>query len=98
MPVSNLSYISKLTEKAVANQLTDHMKSHNLFVPMQSAYRPLHSTETALLCVLNDILVSVDKGNGVILVLLDLSVAFDTIDHDILISRLAKRIGVNVLL
>jgi hypothetical protein len=68
-PVSNLSYLSKLTEKAVAKQLTDHMTENDLHVPVQSAYRPKHSTETALLKVLNDILVSVDKGNGVILVL-----------------------------
>ena len=93
-PVSNLSFVSKLTEKAVAKQLTDHMTTNKLHVPVQSAYRPNHSTETALLKVLNDILVSVDKGDGVILILLDLSAAFDTIDHSTLIDRLGEQIGV----
>ena len=44
--------------------------------------------------VVNDILVSLDKGNGVILILLDLSAAFDTIDHNMLIDRLGEQIGV----
>jgi hypothetical protein len=93
-PVSNLSFLSKLTERAVAAQLADHMNSNNLHVPVQSAYRPLHSTEMALLKVVNDILLAIDRGNGVIVVLLDLSAAFDTIDHDLLINRLAERIGI----
>jgi hypothetical protein len=93
-PVSNLSFLSKVTEKAVAKQLTEHMTTHKLHVPIQSAYRQNHSTETALLKVLNDILVSVDKGDGVILILLDLSAAFDTIDHNMLIDRLGEQIGV----
>ena len=70
------------------------MDIHNLHVPVQSAYRPMHSTEPALLKVVNDILMSIDRGNGVILVLLDLSAAFDTIDHDLLIDRLSERIGI----
>jgi hypothetical protein len=92
--VSNLSFLSKVTEKAVAKQLTEHMTTHKLHVPIQFAYRQNHSTETALLKVLNDILVSVDKGDGVILILLDLSAAFDTIDHNMLIDRLGEQIGV----
>jgi hypothetical protein len=93
-PISNLPFLSKVTERVVASQLANHMDTNNLYTPVQSAYRKQHSTETALLKVLNDILVSVDKGKGVILVLLDLSAAFDTIDHDILITRLAERIGI----
>jgi hypothetical protein len=93
-PVSNLSFISKLTERVVASQLTDHMSENNLFVPVQSAYRRNHSTETALLKVLNDMLISVDEGKGMILVLLDLSAAFDTVDHNILIDRLSERLGI----
>ena len=61
---------------------------------MQSAYKKFHSTETALLRVHNDIMLSVDKGNAVVLVLLDLSAAFDTIDHNILLLRLHDIIGV----
>ena len=60
---------------------------------LQSAYKQLHSTETALLRVQNDLLMGVDANGGAILVLLDLSAAFDTIDHDILCMRL-QNLGV----
>ena len=93
-PVSNLAFLSKLLERAALSQLTDHMEEHNLFCPLQSAYRSKHSTETALLKIQSDILLHLDAGKGVILVLLDLSAAFDTIDHEILVSRLQSRIGV----
>ena len=93
-PVSNLSFVSKLTERVVSQQLSEHMDQNKLHAPVQSAYRPLHSTETALLRVLNDMLISVDQGNGVILILLDLSAAFDTIDHSLLIERLSQRLGI----
>ena len=59
----------------------------------QSAQRIGHSTETAELRVLNDILCSADKGDFVLLVLLDLSAAFDTIDHSILLKRLQDKVG-----
>ena len=62
---------------------------------MQSAYRPQHSVETALTKVHNDILCALDRSQGVILVLLDLSAAFDTIDHGILLNRLDKDMGIN---
>ena len=93
-PVSNLAFISKLLERAALHQLLNHMDNNNLFCPIQSAYRPKHSTETALVKIQNDILLHLDSGKGVILVLLDLSAAFDTIDHTILMSRLQSRIGI----
>ena len=93
-PVSNLTYISKLIERAVVAQLLDHLKDNNLMDIYQSAYRMFHSTETALLKVRNDILMEMDKRNTVMLVLLDLSAAFDTIDHNILLNRLEKRCGI----
>ena len=62
--------------------------------PLQSAYKKGHSTETALLKVQNDILIDIDNKNISILVLLDLSAAFDTIDHEVLLSRLEKRYGI----
>ena len=61
---------------------------------MQSAYRPLHSTETCVLRTLNNIYVSADTGKATALVSLDLSAAFDTIDHSILLKRLQMMFGV----
>lgn len=66
-------------------------------VPVQSAYRKNHSTETALLKIVNDLLLSVDGKNAAILALLDQSAAFDTVDHSILIDRLSARFGVSGL-
>ena len=93
-PVSNLAFVSKVIEKASLKQMSSHMTTHHLHTPSQSAYRPLHSTETALLKIQNDILISLDSSKGVMLILLDLSAAFDTIDHGVLLSRLESRIGV----
>ena len=67
-----------------------YVDSHNLLPANQSAYRNFHSTETALLKVFNDILLAVDKGDEAVLLLLDFSAAFDTLDHTVLLQRLAK--------
>ena len=83
-PASNLSFLSKVKERVVAARLTDYMTINQLHEPMQSAYRACHSTETALVRVQNNILRTLDQGGAAILVLLDLSAAFDTIDHSIL--------------
>ena len=87
-PISNLSFISKLTERVIADCLLTHLSSHNLMSNFQSAYRKFHSCETALLRVQNDIFVSLDAGRSTALLLLDLSAAFDTTDHSILINCL----------
>ena len=94
-PISNLSVISKLLERLVARQLMEYLRSNDLLPTFQSAYRPFHSTETAVLRVLSDILKAVDSGDVAGLVLLDLSAAFDTVDHDILIRRLQITYGIN---
>ncbi|XP_077985142.1 uncharacterized protein LOC144439783 [Glandiceps talaboti] len=93
-PVSNLSFLSKTIEKVVATRINDHLHSNKLDETMQSAYKTHHSTETALLRVQNDILSALDNGKIVMMVLLDLSAAFDTVDHSILISRLQNRMGI----
>lgn len=93
-PISNLSFLSKLTERIVADRLTAHMRENNLQEPLQSAYRQYCSTETALLKVQDHILTSIDQRKGVVLLLLDLSAAFDTVDHAILLDTLEKDIGI----
>lgn len=93
-PVSNLSFLSKLLERVAVHQLQEYLSQNNLLPVTQSAYRKHHSTETALLRVQNDILRAVDKHQEVFLVLLDLSAAFDTLDHEILLNRLEKRFGI----
>ena len=96
-PISNLTFVSKLIEKAVALQLNDHILRHHLDETFQSAYKAFDSTETALVRVHNDILTAIDNNNTVILLLLDLSAAFDTVDHSILLSRLSSRFGIKSL-
>ena len=88
-PVSNLSFISKATDRAVFLQIDNHMKKHGLYPSLQSAYRNNHCTETALLKVTNNILMEMNSQHAVLLVLLDLSAAFDTVDHSVLLHRLA---------
>ena len=94
-PISNISTISKFLEKLVCTRLSEHITRHQLLDPLQSAYQPSHSTETALLKVQNDILRAIDNRRSTMLVLLDLSAAFDTIDHDLLIRRFEQRFGVS---
>ena len=96
-PVSNLSYFSKLSERAGVEQFMgfmEHLTANDLHSQLQSAYKQQHSTETALLKVKNNILMSMDEQHVTLLVLLDLSAAFDTIHHDKLIDRLESDLGI----
>ena len=93
-PVSNLAFISKLIEKVVAARTMTQIVDCHLHELFQSAYRKYHSTETALARVQNDILQCLDGKSAILLVLLDLSAAFDTIDHEILLSILSSRLGI----
>ena len=95
-PVSNLRYVSKLTEGAVASQLMEHMTVNNLHLKFQSAYKKNHSTEAALLKVKNDILMNMDEQIVTLLVLLDLSSAFGMVNHQVLLEHLRSRFGVTV--
>lgn len=93
-PISNLSFLSKTMERVVANRLSEHLNKWNLLNVNQSAYREGHSTETALIKVHNDILRSLDEGHCVILLMLDLSAAFDVVNHEVLLRRLKERFGI----
>ena len=72
-PITNVPFLSKTLEKVAATQTLDHLVSNNLLAKFQSAYRQFYSTETALIRVLNDIMVTIDMRGEVVLVLLDLS-------------------------
>ena len=82
-----------MLERVVSSRLKDHMRNNNSEEMMQSAYRSCHSTETAIVKIKDDLLKAVDNKQVVIMTLLDLSAAFDTIDHSTLIQRLRHRIG-----
>ena len=94
-PVSGLNFVSKLIEKIVASQIKSHMQNLGISNNFQSAYKCGNSTETALLYIQNDILSAQDRGKLTALSLLDLSAAFDTIDHDLLLSRLTEWFGID---
>ena len=83
-----------VTEKVVLQQLPAYLTERKLICP-QSAYRPHHSTETALLKVTNDILLALVSGNVSLLTLLDPSASFDTVDHCILLNRLQHMYGIS---
>ncbi len=93
-PISILSFISKIWEKIVLQQLQGFLDDNMIFEIFQSGFKKNHSTETALLKVLNYILVTCDSGNYAVLVLLDLNTAFNMVDHKVLIARLEQCAGI----
>ena len=94
-PISNLNFVSKIIERVIYSRLSAHLGSFPSLSPFQSAYRPFHSTESALLRIQNDLLLAMDQQKLSALVLLDLSAAFDTFDHDILLTRLSSYFGIS---
>ncbi len=96
-PVSNLPFVAKLTERAVIKQDTDHMDNNCPLPDCSSAYRSGHSTETALIKVHADILGNMERQQVTLLVLIDLSAAFDTVDHDIALNLLHSKFGISGL-
>jgi hypothetical protein len=92
-PISGLPFLSKLIEHTVNVQIQGHLTLNNLQNTYQSAYKVGHSTETALLSIKNEIKLTLAKGNPTALVMLDLSTAFDTIDHTTLVDCLSKWFG-----
>ena len=94
LPVSNLSFLSKVLETVVASRLNTYLSEQSLRDPSQSAYQQHHIVETTLLKIHNDIMLAMDNNNAIMLVLLDLSAAFDTIDHAILLQRVHDEFGI----
>ncbi len=94
-PISNLPFLAKILERVVALQLHNHLIVNNLFEPLQSGFRKFPSTETALVKVTNDLLIASDFGSLSILILLDLSAAFDTVNHIRLLNCLENVFGVS---
>lgn len=97
-PISNLTFMSKIVERMVHKQLTDYLGKYNLLPKHQSGFRAHHSTETAVLKIMSDILIAADHGNVTLLGLLDMSAAFDTVDHSILLDWLGTSFGLEPLL
>ena len=88
--------MEKQSERVVSSRISYHVRANNLSDTFQSAlYKPFRGTETALLRVNNDILSAMDNGKTTALVLLNLSDAFDTVDHKILLSRLQYHLGIH---
>jgi len=84
-PVSNLSFLYKLLERVIQRRLQAFLDSNDMMPPMQSAYRRFHSSETAVTKVYNDLLLAADVGQVSVLFLVDLTAAFDTVDHQLLL-------------
>ena len=93
-PISLLASISKIIEKCVFNQVYSYFESNNHFYGSQYGYRKLHSTETACLELVDKLMKNLDEGETPICFFLDLSKAFDTLDHNILLNKL-KHYGIN---
>ena len=92
IPISNLFTLSKIIERLVLTRLRPHLLGSADFSDFQSAYRKVHSTETALLQVLDEVFTAADNKQVTTLIGLDLSAAFDTVDHSILLERLQSRV------
>ncbi len=93
--ISNLPFLSKIQESVASAQLYSFIEKNNICEDFKSGFRPSHSTETALIRVKNDLLLSCDHGCIFLLVLLDLIAAFNTIDHNILLNRLENILGIS---
>ena len=93
-PISNIFLISKITERIVKSRLNEHLSSNSLYNPNQSAYTKYHSTETTLLSLHDHLITDISHQQVSCLCLLDLSAAFDTIYHLILLHRLSSWFGI----
>ena len=93
-PISNLSLVSKILEKVVQNQLTDHFNRQSLIPTHQNAYRKLYSIETMTLDQCHNILINMKNNENTTMDALDLNVVFNTVSHKILINILENCFGI----
>ena len=93
-PVSNLPFFSKLVEHATLMQFDKHCREHHLLPDFQSAYSKGYSTKTSLMKITNDIFWGMERKQVTAVIVLNMSAAFDTIDHDLLLDILHKRFGI----
>jgi hypothetical protein len=93
-PISNLSFLSKVVEKLISMQLLTYLNGNGLLPDHQSGFRAGHSTETVLIRLFSDIFSAMDHGQVTLLALLDVSAAFDSVDHNILLERLRISFGI----
>ena len=96
-PVANLVFLDQLIQRVVFRRLDEHMRLHNLHIKYQHGYKKYHSPETLLVHLIDDVLLVLDRGSGVILLLIDLSAAFDTVDIDLMLQVLESEIGITGL-
>src|SRR6218665_3910718 len=97
-PIANVTFLSKIIEKLAESHMLSYLDSNNLLPSCQSGFRKGHSTESLLLYLLSGIYGAMGKTQRTLLVLFDVSAAFDSVDHDILLRRLSKTFGINELL
>lgn len=94
-PITNIPTLAKLLEKCVQIELCNHIENYNLLDSHQSGFRKGHSTEFALTHIMGDILKLLDRNESCLMILLDLSSAFDTVKHDNLLALLERRMGLS---
>ena len=87
-------FLTKILEKVVAEQLNEQLQINSLHDKFQSAYRTVFSTETALIKITDDILYALDNKSFTAIIMTDMSAAFDTVNHIILLNRLSKCFGI----
>ena len=92
-PIANVTFLSKILQRIIANQLLAYLDGNGLLPSYQSGFRKNHSTETLILRLFSYLYGAMDTGLISLLALFDVSSAFDCVDHDILLQRLSTSFG-----